>query len=74
MTYRVDYERDVDGYWTATIDESQGVSCVTQGRGLAQARKRIREALALALALDDAKAAQAAELVESFDLPAKADA
>lgn len=72
MTYRVDYERDVDGYWTATIDESQGVSCVTQGRGLAQARKRIREALALAL--DDAKAAQAAELVESFDLPAKADA
>lgn len=71
-TYRVDYERNESGHWTATIDHSQGVSCVTQGRGLAQARKRIREALALAL--DDERAAQTAELVENFDLPAKVSA
>jgi predicted RNase H-like HicB family nuclease len=66
--YVVDYERVEDGFWSATIDRRQGVSCVTQGKSLAQARKRIREALALEL--DDDKAAAKAELVDNFLLPA----
>jgi predicted RNase H-like HicB family nuclease len=70
-TYQVDFERDSkSGEWTAVIDRSQGVSCVTQGRTIAQARRRIREALALFL--DDEAAAAQAELVENFVLPAAA--
>ena len=69
--YRVDFERDAEsGDWTAVIDRSQGVSCVTQGRTIAVARKRIREALALFL--DDEKAAAEAEFAENFVLPASA--
>lgn len=69
--YRVDFERDAkSGDWTAVIDRSQGVSCVTQGRTIAVARKRIREALALFL--NDKKAAEEAVLIESFALPAAA--
>jgi predicted RNase H-like HicB family nuclease len=65
--YRVDFERDAkSGYWTAVIDRTQGVSCVTQGRTIAAARKRIREALALFL--DDKAAAKDAELIENFVL------
>lgn len=65
-SYCVDYERDAEGYWTAVIDHKQGVSCITQGRSLSQARTRIREALALYL--DDDKAAAAAELVDNVKL------
>lgn len=66
--YTVVFEKDApSGAWTATIDRAQGVSCVTQGRSIGEARKRIREALGLYL--DDDKAAAAAELVEKFKLP-----
>lgn len=66
--YTVSYERDAEsGLWVATIDRSQGVSCVTQGRSLGEARKRIREALALYL--DDDQAAERAELVDDVKLP-----
>lgn len=67
-SYRVDYEQVEDGYWVAEIDHTQGVSCVTQGRSLSQARARIREALACYL--EDEKAAAAAELVDNVRLPA----
>jgi predicted RNase H-like HicB family nuclease len=43
--YRVQYDRDVSGWWIATVPDVQG--CRTQGRTLAEARKRIREALSL---------------------------
>jgi predicted RNase H-like HicB family nuclease len=42
------------------------VNCVTQGRSLKQARSRIREALALCL--DDAKAAKDAALEEHIEI------
>jgi predicted RNase H-like HicB family nuclease len=65
--YVVRYERDDDGWWVVTIDgKPGGVNCVTQGRSLKQARSRIREALALCL--DDAKAAKEASLEEHIEI------
>lgn len=69
--YTVTYERDHEAnVWVAVIDRAQGVSCVTQGRSIGEARKRIREALALYL--DDDAVAEAAELVDDVKLPARA--
>lgn len=64
-TYRVVFERDEAGLWTARVRGVVG--CHTQGRTLAQARERIREALALF----DAKA-DTVELVDDVRLPAPA--
>jgi predicted RNase H-like HicB family nuclease len=44
-TYTVTYERDEKGLWVAHVKGIAG--CHTQGRTLAQARERIREALTL---------------------------
>lgn len=44
-TYTVSYERDEAGWWVASVGEVKG--CRTQGRTIAQARSRIREALGL---------------------------
>jgi predicted RNase H-like HicB family nuclease len=44
-TYTVTYERDEKGLWVAHVKGVAG--CHTQGRTIAQARDRIREALAL---------------------------
>ena len=43
--YVVKYERDEDGWWVATAVGVRG--CHTQGRTIDQARRRVREALAL---------------------------
>ena len=65
--YIVRYERDEDGWWVVTIDgKPGGVNCVSQGRSLKQARSRIREALALCL--DDEKAAKEAVLEEHIEI------
>jgi len=53
-TYTVRYERDERGWWIAQVPGLSG--CHTQGRSIAQARERIREALALFV--DDAEDAQ----------------
>jgi len=64
--YTVRYERDSDsGWWTAQV--KQAPAAITQGRTIAEARRRIREALALAI--DDDSAAQKAELVDDVRLP-----
>lgn len=42
-TFAVKYERDEDGWWVASVPEIEG--CHTQGRSIAQARERIREAI-----------------------------
>jgi predicted RNase H-like HicB family nuclease len=68
MTYTVTYERDETGWWVARIRKLHG--CHTQGRTIAQARERIREALAAVL--DDDAAAAAADLVDDVRLPAPA--
>ncbi len=44
-TYTVVYERDEDELWVARVKGVPG--CHTQGRTIAQARERIREALGL---------------------------
>jgi predicted RNase H-like HicB family nuclease len=44
-TYTVIYERDEDGWWVASVRGVRG--CRTQGRSIAEARRRIREALSL---------------------------
>lgn len=44
-TYRVTFDRDEDGWWVATAVDLRG--CRTQGRSIAQARERLREAMAL---------------------------
>ncbi len=66
--YTVRYERDESGWWVAQVKEAP--AAITQGRTIAEARRRIREALALALN-DDAKA-QKAKLVDDVRLPADA--
>lgn len=43
--YRVRYTRDESGWWQASIPDIRG--CHTQGRTIEEARRRIREALAL---------------------------
>ena len=61
--YAVRYERDEDGWWVASVPSVKG--CHTQGRSIAQARERIREALGLFV-----KDAKRAEFDEEFRLPA----
>ena len=47
MRITVRYERDEGGGWVATVPKLRG--CHTQGRTLDEARRRIREAMALFL-------------------------
>jgi predicted RNase H-like HicB family nuclease len=63
--YRVVFERDDGRAWIAHVPSVRG--CHTYGRTIDQARKRIREALALWV--DDA---ETAELVEDVRLPPRA--
>lgn len=71
MKYKVVYEHDANGWWVASIPRVAG--CHTQGRTLAHARERIREALEVALELPEAEAAKTARsavFVEDVRLPA----
>lgn len=43
--YKVIYDRDETGWWVVTVPSVPG--CLTQGKTLDQARRRIREALSL---------------------------
>ena len=65
--YRVVLERDESGAWIATVPSVPG--CHTHGRSLVEARRRIREALALWV--DDTTTA---ELVDDAHLPPEAAA
>jgi len=58
------YERDEDGWWAASVPSVRG--CRTQGRSLAQARERIREALSLFV-----KDAHRADLSDRIVLPSE---
>lgn len=60
--YTVRYERDETGWWVASIKEVRG--CHTQARSIAQARRRIREALGLFVA-----SPEKASLVDQVKLP-----
>ena len=62
--YRVTYERDPEGWWVATVPRVKG--CHTQGRTIEEARRRIREALALYVADADR-----ATLEDDIKMPAK---
>ncbi len=64
-SYTVTFERDEEGWWVASVREVAG--CHTQGRTIEQARRRVREALALFV--DDA---DDADLVDDVKLPAGA--
>jgi predicted RNase H-like HicB family nuclease len=65
--YSVRYERDETGWWVAQVKEAP--AAISQGRTIAEARRRIREALGLAL--DDDAAAKRAVLVDDVKLPAE---
>jgi predicted RNase H-like HicB family nuclease len=45
---RAIFERDAEGWWVASVPSVPG--CHTQGRTLAQARERLKEALAVSVA------------------------
>ena len=64
--YEVVYERDEKGLWVAHVEGVPG--CHTQGRTIAQARERIREALSLF----DEQAGKA-RLEDHVRLPGKVD-
>ena len=61
--YTVTYERDEDGWWVAHVKGVKG--CHTQGKNIAQARKRIRECLGLFIG----NAADSVILVDEVTLP-----
>jgi predicted RNase H-like HicB family nuclease len=63
--YTVRFERDEDSWWVATVRGVQGVH--SQGRSIDEARRRVREALALAIGDESA---ERAELVDDVRLPA----
>ena len=65
--YHAVFERDESGAWTARVPSVRG--CHTYGRTLDQARRRLREALALWVDEPDK-----AELVEDVRLPASVKA
>jgi predicted RNase H-like HicB family nuclease len=65
VRYRVVFERDDGRAWIARVPSVRG--CHTYGRTIDQARKRIREALALWVG-----DAEKAEFVEEIRLPARA--
>ena len=63
--YTVRFDKDADsGWWVVTVPEIPG--CLTQGRSLAEGRRRIREALALFI---DEKLAATVDLVDDVRLP-----
>lgn len=62
--YTVDYVLGDDGWWTATVREVRGAH--TQGRSIAQARRRVREALSLFV--EDARRAK---LVDNIRIDAE---
>jgi predicted RNase H-like HicB family nuclease len=64
-TYTVEYERDEAGWWVATVKGVPG--CHTQGRSIQQARRRIQEALELAV-----PDVRRVNLKEQMKLPGKA--
>ena len=66
-TYQVELERDEHGLWVASVPTVPGAH--TQGRSIAQAMNRIREALSLWV-----NTAEQAELVPVVHLPASARA
>ncbi len=63
--YTVTFERDEEDWWVASVRSVQGVH--SQGRSIEEARRHVREALALAIG--DA-AAERAELVNDVRVPA----
>lgn len=63
--YKVVYRRGSDGWWAASIDLGPGKGCNTQGKTIAQARTRIREALGLYIG----DAAETAVLHDDVQLP-----
>ncbi len=63
--YTVTYERDEGGWWIAELRGVPGVN--SDGRTVADARRRVREALSLAIGDE---AAERAELVDDVRLPA----
>jgi predicted RNase H-like HicB family nuclease len=66
--YTARYTHNPGGVWTVQLIEEPGV--ISQGRSIPEARRHIREALALWL--DDEAAADAAELVDDVILPREA--
>ncbi len=61
--YVVDYERDEEGAWTATVHEIE--ACYTYGRSLDEARRRVPEAIAAATG----KSVENAKLDDRVKLP-----
>ena len=66
-TYEVELERDERGWWVASVPDVPAVH--TQGRSIAQAMNRIREALSMWV-----PEAERAELIPAIHLPAAARA
>ena len=63
--FTITYERDEGGWWVATVRRARGVH--TQGRSIDEARRRVREALALAIGDEKAERAQ---FIDDVRLPA----
>jgi predicted RNase H-like HicB family nuclease len=65
--FRVTYDLDVDGFWTAKIPEIPG--CISDGRSIAEARRNIREAIECCIDVLSEHDASTAELIDDVHLP-----
>lgn len=66
----MDYVRNQDGRWSVSVHELEG--CFTYGKTLAQARERVREAIAVSM--DDRRRPRGGKVVDHVNLPPKARA
>lgn len=66
--YTARFERDEDNYWSVTVQVAAKRVAISDGQTLPTARRRIRQAVALLLDVDES----AFDLVEEFALPSDA--
>jgi predicted RNase H-like HicB family nuclease len=62
------FELDEDGYWAVVADIAPGKSAISDGQTLPKARRRIRQAIALLLDVDE----QSFGIQDEFVLPRQA--
>jgi predicted RNase H-like HicB family nuclease len=67
-TFAARFELDEDGYWAVVAELGPGKSAISDGQTLPKARRRIRQAIALLLDVDE----KSFDLREEINLPRKA--
>lgn len=67
------FERDENGYWSVVAQLGRHQSVISDGQTLPKARRRLREALAVHLDVDESQIESSIKIEERIKLPAMAD-